>query len=156
MKKERDYIQRNFLKLQGIIEDEITDLQTGLDGALSWGGGHADIELPEAISTITNGSRLEGLHIHHADTPDQVMSLEVPDELRDCSAVVAWQDLQPKDQVFEIVFISGPAKRAVEQAHGVKMMFDFGQKVVFIGAPSIDAANVVKIKLTILLQDYLV
>lgn len=156
MKKEREYIQRNFLKLQGIIEDEITDMQTGLDGSTSWCGSHADVKLPENISTITSCSQFECLHIQSVEAPEHVMSLQVPDELRDFPVVIAWQDLQAKDQIFEMVFISGSAKRLLEQAHGVRLIFDFGQKVVFIGALSPDAADAVKAKLTILLQDHLV
>lgn len=156
MKKERDYIQRNFLKLQSIIEDEITDLQTELDGALSWSNGHVDVEPPEMISTVTLSSQFEGLRIQGISMPDQVMSLEVPEELHDFPAVVAWQDLQARDQIFEKFFISEPSKRVLEQAHGVQIIFDFSQKVVFIGALSADAANVVKVKLTTILRDYLV
>lgn len=153
MRKEKNYIQHNFIKLQGIIEDEIQDMEAGPDGILTWGSGHADIEIPGVVS---NGSRFEGLTAPRAQMPDQVAVLEVPDELRDAPVIVAWQDLQSKEQTFDILFISAPAKRAIEEAHDVQMVFDYGYKVVFIGAPSREAANIVKARLTALLKDHFV
>lgn len=153
MRKEKDYIQRNFIKLQGIIEDEMQDMEAGPDGILTWGAGHADIERPEVVS---NGSRFEGLNAPRVQTPDQAMTLDVPDEIRDFPVIVAWQDLQAKEQVFDTVFISAPTKRAIEETHDAQLVSELGYKVVFIGAPSREAADMVKTRLTTLLQDHLV
>lgn len=155
-KQERDFLQRNFLKLQNIIENEITDLRIELDGSLSWADGHADIELPGIISTITTGSRFQGLQIQESAPTAQTMSLDIPDQLSDHAIIVVWQNLQPKTETFTTIFIHASAKREIERAHDVAIVYDFGQKVIFVGASSSEEAEKVKLKLTALLQDFLV
>lgn len=90
--------------------------------------------------------------------PD-MMSLVVPDELRDITNIIVWQDLQAKDKSFERNAFATPAARAaLESAFGVKIITDIGQKVIFIGqdGPSTEGALEVKSRLTNLLRDHLV
>lgn len=166
-KIDEKYIQQNFLKLQATIEKEINDMQIAIsrpDGLLSQDIDHAHVNFPVTVPAVpaNNETSLEDLDVVQAEMPKsnisdgQLMSLEVPDELRDFSIVSAWQDLQSRTQVFDDAFLSVAAKNAIEQAHGVGMVFDYGHKVVFIGASSGDVVDLVKAKLTTLVQDHLV
>lgn len=164
MRKDAGYIQRNFLKLQATIEDELNDMQTanaGPDGNLARDANHVDIEFPDAVPLIPSSNEI--LRIEEPDAPsttrhgqDRLQQLEVPNELHKFPVLAAWQNLQSRTQVFQTAFISEPEKKALEQAYGVGLVFDGGQKVIIIGAPSSDIADKVKNNLTALLQDYLV
>lgn len=134
------------------------------DGLLSQDVDHDHVEFPFIVPAVpaNNETSLEDLNIGQTEMPtssigdDQVMSVEVPNELRDFPIVAVWQDLQSRTQVFDDAFISEAARNAIEQAHGVQMVFDYVQKAVLIGASSGNMVDLVKTKLTTLLQDHLV
>lgn len=157
------FVMNNFRKLQGDIESEIDDLQSGisgLNGLLSGDVEHNDVRLPQLVTDTfrnTDGSQLEILELPHTGELDQdrEMHLEVADEIRNFPTVVAWQWLQSKDRNFDTGFISYPAKKAIEQAHGVELVYDHAQKVILIGAPSSEVAARAEGRLTALLQDHL-
>lgn len=81
------------------------------------------------------------------------ISLEVPESLREFPLVVAWQDLQSKSKTFDPDFISLAAIQKIEQAHNVAIKPDEGQKVFFIGGYDAETLHLVKVKLSVLLQD---
>lgn len=153
----------NFRKLQGDIESEIDNLRSGVSGLDEWLSGqveHNDVRLPHIVtdtSTTYDGSQSQVLELPHSGELDQdrEMYLEVADEIRSFPTTIAWQCLQSRNRSFDMGFISYPAKKAIEQAHGVKMVYDYAQEVVLIGAPSSEAAALAENKLTALLQDHL-
>lgn len=125
---------------------------------------HPDVKLPVSVpntrrlpadqisKSITSGS----VGDDSSQNSGPVISLVVPEELRDSLHIAVWQDLQARNKNFEgTCFISPAAKAAIESAHDVRIIVDIAQKVVFIGSSaSSDAAEEVKARLTRLLQHY--
>lgn len=134
------------------------------DGTLTEPGHHPDVRLPVFLPNTrqlpagqifnSDSSGSAGDDANHIDT--QTMSLVVPDELRDITHVVVWQDLQGKNENFEGThFFSPAAKAAIESTHNVRIIADSSQKVIFIGSSSsLDAAKEAKARLTRLLQHH--
>lgn len=149
-KNDQRLIQGVFRRFQNEIEADIEAQTTsGLDDILS-DFNHALVVLPSRGQPLPDAG-------YTSDTLEDggQMKLDVPDELRDFSCVVAWQDLQAGSKTFMTPFISGPEQKAIEVASRAKMIPDEGQKVIFIGASSDENAQEVQLRLTALLQDYL-
>lgn len=131
---------------------------------------HPDVDLPtyipavleedptEATSEVASTSDSRIVTSHHGSSSNDPMeiSLVVPDSLGQYSLFHAWQDLQSSQKSFDADFISEAAKKVIEETHGVKIVPDHGQKVIFIGSSSDETANLVKTLLSTLLQDHLV
>ncbi|KAJ4424756.1 hypothetical protein N0V82_000475 [Gnomoniopsis sp. IMI 355080] len=163
------YIRRKFFQFVQEVEDEyqrygqLADI-VQQDGTLTDPGHHPDVRMP---MFLPNTRRLPAGQVFKPDTSGsvgggasprepQTITLVIPDELRDITHVVVWQDLQAKNQNFEGThFFSPAAKAAIESTHDVRIIVDDAQKVMFIGSStSLDAAKEVKARLTRLLQHH--
>lgn len=153
------FVYRNFRKIQEEIEAELhaAGRVNVPDGLLAQEAQHPDVELRGITDKpLLPGFGSEGPTDDQNDRPTPVI-LSVPDELSDYPTVVAWQQLQ-NSQVFGTAFIPLQAKDKIEQAYGVKLVADHGQKVIFIGAAAGrgETAEKVKHNIDILLRDFMV
>lgn len=174
-KEFKSYICRNFCQLLAKIEEEYVEaleanaLQLVLpDNNLQDAVLHPDVMIPVSFPKVPvppsrSGGSEFGAGLGQNDTgglghrrPDMV-SLTVPDELRDFATIVVWQNLQAKDKDFErITFCSQAARKALESAYGVKIVTDIAQKVIFVGKDGHRSEELlqVKNKLTNLLHEF--
>ncbi|CAN8099538.1 unnamed protein product [Discula destructiva] len=165
------YIRRNFVQLLAKIEVEyLAALEAAAlqlvqhDGSLADRVAlHPDVRLPVSLPRTPDLPKDQGAghassHLPLGGSRPNVrptVSLVVPDELVDAKNIVVWQELQAKNKDFEgTVFVTPAGRAALESAHEVQIVVDIAQKVVFIGATSLDNATHVKESLTQLLQDH--
>lgn len=159
LRPDSKYIQNKFVGLQNDIEREVRSLKTSkTTEAPAETFDHPDVEMPTYLPCNMEVISAEGVSdaassIGHGN--GQEISLMVPDSLREFPLVVAWQDLQPRDRVFDPDFISLAAQTKIEQVYKVAIVADEGQKVIFIGGSDAAALRSIKAKLTTLLRDFL-
>lgn len=133
----KKHILKRYLEIQSEVESEINDE----DIAQSNSAQRYDMQ----SSSVAESS--PGLSV-----PSATIELEVPVELCTFQEVVAWQDFKPQDWKSSLDFLMDGAYKAIEETHGAKLHTDWSARVIFIGAASKAACEVIQAKLTTLLR----